>query len=158
MNENNERSMKYFMIFALGAAAILPVCGEIYANVSRGFAYALVIAWTLAAGVKFSSLPFRSGMLGITSYVFSSMVLSMIGYVIIHPAVRRWIEDHSDYFELPLIDWVKYWAAAFGLLFAAYLVYFIRLGIRKAAGKLRDNGERAASAIDSAFDDTDGSL
>ncbi len=153
--ENNERSMKYFMIFTLGAALILPFGGEIYANLSRGFAYFLVIGWTLAAGIKFSSLPFKNGMLGITSYVFSSVVLSIIGYVIIHPAVRRWIENHSEYFELPIIDWVKYWAAAFMLLFAAYAVYFARMGLMKALGKMKQNGEQTASAIDSAFDDTD---
>ncbi|MCR5142489.1 MAG: hypothetical protein K6C68_08175 [Ruminococcus sp.] len=153
--ENNERSMKYFMIFTLGAAVLLPFCGEIYANLSRGFAYAVVIGWTLAAGVKFSALPFRSAMLGITSYVFSSLVLSIIGYVIIHPAVRSWIESHSDYFELAILDWVKYWAAAFCLLFAAYLVYFARLGLNKALGRMKQNGEQAASAIDSAFDDAD---
>lgn len=152
---DNEKSMKYFMVFTLGAALLLPLCGEIFANVSRGFAYAVVIGWTLAAGVKFSSLPLKSGMLGITSYVFSSVVLSMIGYVIVHPAVRGWIEKHSDYFELSLIDWARYWVAAFLLLFAAYVVYFARFGMNKALGKMKQNGEQAASAIDSAFDDTD---
>ena len=158
MNENNEKAMKYFMIFTLGAALLLPFCGEIYANVSKGFACAVVAVWAMAAGWRFSCLPVRSAMLGITSYAFSSVVLSLIGYVIIHPAVMKWIESHSQYFYLPLTEWVKYWAAAFGLLFAAYPVYFAKLGLMKALGKLKQNGEMAASAIDSAFDDEDSSL
>ena len=44
------------------------------------------------------------------------------------------------------------------MLFAAYFVYLARMGLRKAMGKLRDNGEQAASAIDNAFDDEDSGL
>lgn len=152
MNDN-ERAMKYFIIFALGSAVMLPICGEIYANISRGFAIAAVSVWALTAGLKFSALPPRTAMLGITAYVFSSGVLSLIGYVIIHPAVKSWLEANSKYFELTLPEWAMYWGCAFGLLAASYVVYFARFGLKKAFGKISDNNRQAASAIDNAFGD-----
>lgn len=152
MNDN-ERAMKYFIIFALGSAALLPICGEIYANISRGFGIAVIAVWAVAAGLKFSSLPPKTAMLGLTAYVFSSVVLSLVGYVLIHPAVKSWLEQNSRYFELTLPEWAAYWGKAFGLIAASYAVYFARLGIKKATKKISDNSKQAANAIDNAFGD-----
>ncbi len=152
---NNEKSMKYFVIFALGAAVMLPAGYEVYANISRGFAMIMVAALAIAAGVKFSPLPAKSAVLGISAYVFSGAVLSMIGYVIIHPAVRSWLEANSKYFDLPLVEMAGYWAKAFGLLACSYVVYFGWLGLRAAMGRIEKNNSAAASAIDNAFEDTD---
>jgi hypothetical protein len=146
-----DRAMKYFVAFALGSAVLLPLLGEVYANISKTAAMVLVAAWAIWAGVKFSSLPLKSAMLGITSYVFSSAVLSIVGYVIIHPAVRTWIENHSEYFTLSLTELANYWGAALAMLLLAYIVYFVRLGLSKAAAKLRRNSRETASAIDNAF-------
>jgi hypothetical protein len=146
-----DRAMKYFILFAIGSAVVLPVLGEVYANVSNGIAVALAAAWAVWAGVKFSSLTPRSAMLGITAYVFSSVVLSLVGYVIIHPAIKSWIENHSVYFSLSLEQLVKFWGTAFGLLLAAYVIYVVRLGFSKAFEKLRNNSRETASAIDNAF-------
>ena len=150
---NNEKAMKYFIIFALGAAVVLPLGFEVYANISRLFGMLLVFCLAAAAGVKLSSLPVRPAMLGITAYVFSGAVLSLIGYVIIHPAVRRWLESNSKYFDLPLVEAVGYWGKAFGLLAFSYAIYFARLGIKAAMGKIEKNSTEAASAIDNAFED-----
>jgi hypothetical protein len=146
-----DRAMKYFILFALGSAVVLPIMSELYANVSNGIALALTAAWAVWAGVKFSPLPPKSAMLGITSYVFSSVVLSLIGYVIIHPAIKSWIEAHSVYFSLSLSEFARFWGAAFGLLLSAYVIYFVRLGISKALEKLKRNSRETASAIDNAF-------
>ena len=81
-----DRAMKYFIGFALGSAVALPLLGEVYANISKGIALFLAAAWAVWAGVKFSSLSLKSAMLGVTSYVFSSVILSFIGYLAIHPA------------------------------------------------------------------------
>lgn len=146
-----DRAMKYFIVFSLGSAVVLPLMGEVYANVSKTIAIVLVAAWAVWAGSKFSSLTVKSAMLGITSYAFSSVILSLIGYVIIHPAVKSWIEDHSEYFTLPLTEWAKYWSAAFAMLMLAYVIYFARLGLAKAHGRLKSNSRETASAIDNAF-------
>ena len=74
-----DRAMKYFIGFALGSAVALPLLGEVYANISKGIALFLAAAWAVWAGVKFSSLSLKSAMLGVTSYVFSSVILSFIG-------------------------------------------------------------------------------
>lgn len=146
-----DRAMKYFIVFALGSAVLLPLLGEVYANISRTGALVLVCCWAVSAGVKFSSLPVKSGLVGITAYVFSSVILSLIGYLIIHPAVKGWIDEHSEYFTLSLSEWVRYWGAAFSAQLLAYVIYFARLGISKARGRLKSNGAAAASAIDNAF-------
>ncbi|MGN0634218.1 MAG: hypothetical protein ACI4JW_10180 [Oscillospiraceae bacterium] len=146
-----DRAMKYFICFALGSAAVLPILGEVYANISKTAALIFAAAWAVFAGVKFSSLPVKSAMLGITSYAFSSVILSLIGYVIIHPAIRSWLESNSEYFSLPLSDWARYWSAAFSLLLLSYVIYFARLGIKKAVCKFRSNSEASASAIENAF-------
>jgi len=150
-----DRAMKYFIGFALGSAVALPLLGEVYANISKGIALFFVAAWAVWAGVKFSSLSLKSAMLGVTSYVFSSVILSFIGYLAIHPAVRRWIEGHSVYFELSLSEWARYWGSAFLLLLISYVIYFARFGLSKAAGKLRSDSEKTASAIENAFEDDD---
>lgn len=150
-----DRAMKYFILFAVGSAAVLPLAGEIYANVSKSAAIAAVAVWAVYAGWKFSSLPVKSAMLGITSYVFSSVILSVFGYLIIHPSVKSWLESHSVYFSLPLNEWAVYWGEAFALLLASYVIYFARLGLLKAAGKFRNNSEQTASAIDNAFSEDD---
>lgn len=145
--------MKYFIIFALGSAVLLPVCGEVYANIAPAFGIAIIAVWTITAGLKFSSLPPKPAMLGITAYVFSSVVLSLVGYVLIHPAIKGWLEENSKYFALTLPEWAAYWGKAFGLTAASYIVYFARLGIKKATGKISDNNKQAANAIDNAFGD-----
>ena len=154
MNDN-ERAMKYFIIFALGSAVILPCCGEVFANISHGAAFTAVAIWTVAAGIKFSSLPVKSAMLGITAFFFSSVILSLIGYVIIHPAVKNWLTANSVYFDLSLTELVSYWGRAVSMLIIPYLVFFARLGVKRSMGKLEDNGKKAASAVDNAFDDDD---
>lgn len=154
--DDNEKSMKYFICFALGAAVLLPFCGEIYTNVAKTPALAAVAAWTIFSGIKFSSLPMKKAMLGISAYVFSSAVLSVVGYTIIHPAVKEWIEKRSQYFgtfdESGLLDWGIYWTAAFILLAAAYVVCLIRKGIDRLRGK-SENAANISSVIDNAFED-----
>lgn len=152
MNDN-ERAMKYFIIFALGSAVILPVGGEMYANIARSFGLVFIAVWAAAAGLKFSSLPSKTALLGLTAYVFSSMVLSLIGYVLIHPAIKDWLEENSKYFELSLPEWASFWVKAFGLLAGSYAVFFARKGLKKAIGKLSDNNRQTARAIDNAFGD-----
>ncbi|SDA15900.1 hypothetical protein SAMN02910447_01020 [Ruminococcus sp. YE71] len=152
MNDS-EKSMKYFIIFALGAAVVLPVGGEVFANISHGFGIGMVAVWAVLAGVKFSSLPFRNAMLGVSAYVFSAVVLSLIGYVVIHPAVKSWLEANSTYFELSLVELAGYWAKAFALLACSYLIYFGRLGFRAAVGKFEKNSSETSAAIENAFED-----
>lgn len=154
MNDN-EKAMKYFMIFAPAAGAAVPLGLEIYTNVSHAAGYFIAALLTVIAAVKFSPLPVKDALLGITSYVFSAVVLSIIGYMLIHPAAVSWIKHNSEYIEPLAVDVIRYWVSAFLMIFAVYPIYFAVKGIKKAAGRLEQNAEKTASAIDNAFDDTD---
>ncbi len=147
-----DRAMKYFIGFSLGSAIILPLVCEMYSNVSS-YCVWFVAIWAIVVGVKFSNISLKSAMLGITAYVFSSAVLSIFGYLGLHPIIKDWLEENSTYFSLSLEGAARYWAAALAMLLLAYVVYLIRLGILKAMGKLKENSSAAASAIDTAFDD-----
>ncbi|MCD8094954.1 MAG: hypothetical protein LUE12_02350 [Ruminococcus sp.] len=147
-----DRAMKYFIGFSVGSAVILPIVCEMYANIST-YSLVFVFAWAVFVGVKFSFLTTKSAMLGITAYVCSSGVLSIFGYLIIHPHIKSWLEENSTYFSLSLESMVKYWASALGLLLLAYFIYFVKLGVLKATGRLKENSSSAASAIDNAFSD-----
>lgn len=157
MDSNNEKAMKYFILFTIGSALLLPFGYEIYANLSRTFAWIILSVWVIAAGVKFSRLPLKNAMLGITSFVFSSVVMSVIGYLAIHPAVRSWIERHSEYFELTLAESLGYWYAAFLSLFAVYIVFFAALGVKKAVIALISEPDSVTDAVDNAFADSENS-
>jgi hypothetical protein len=146
-----DRSMKYFIAFALGSAVVLPLMYETYLNLSKTIAIVLVAVWAAAAGVKFSTLPTKTALLGITAYIFSSAVTSILGFVVIHPAVKNWIENHSEYFSPTLKEVAMYWGQAFGLLFFSYVIMMLIKGFRFAEDKIRSGRKEVGTAIDNAF-------
>ena len=165
--EENERSMKYFIIFALISGVLLPILGELYVvgkfycNVSQGFVTALVIIWTALAGVCFGRLSAKKAMLGCTAFALSSLVLSMVGYAVIHPIVQRQTDNFAEYFKVfesdtrYYFDWIFYWVKTAVGLGVSFLAAFTVIGIRKLTGRIAEDGEKTASAIDNAFSEDD---
>lgn len=165
INEN-ERSMKYFIVFALISAVLMPVCGELYVvgefywKISGGLVTVLLFAWTAGAGVCFGRLPLRKAMLGCAAFALSSLVLAMCGFAVIHPMFKRGLNDFDEYFKSPYtsrfyIDWIIYWAKAFAGLGVSFLAAFVTFGIRKLAGRTSDEDAKTSSAIDNAFSEND---
>ena len=73
MNES-ERTMKYFILFSVGAAILLPLSAEIYANLSRAVATVIVLGLAVGAGVRFGLLPPKKALLGCTAFLLSDML------------------------------------------------------------------------------------
>ncbi len=166
--EENERSMKYFMIFALISAALLPLLGELYVvggfycGVSQALVTVLLFIWTAGAGGVFGRLAAKKAMLGCAAFALSSLVLSMVGFAVIHPVIKRQTNDFSEYFDKVYtantdyyIDWIFYWVKAVAGLGLSFLAAFVVIGIRKLTGKIAENDAKTSSAIDNAFSEND---
>ena len=150
MNES-ERTMKYFIIFSVGAAILLPLSAEIYANLSRAAATVIVLGLAIGAGVRFGLLPPKKALLGCTAFLLSSIVLCMVGFAAIHPPIKNWLTENSKYFEMSLIDWAFCWTKTFAEIGTVFPVCFTVLGIRKLCGKLESSPDSGSPMIDDAF-------
>ena len=150
-----KRSMKYSLIFGICGCAVIPVLYEVYANVSKDVALVLFALYVVAAGVKFSPLPAKDAMLGITCTIAYSGVLSIPMFLIVHPWVRDMLQKRSKYFALSFSEQIRF-VVMFALIFLLmYLVWAARAGIKKAFEKFRSNSEKAKTYIDNAFDDSE---
>ena len=154
MNDLN-RSMKYSMVFGLAGAVILPFLYECYANISHTGALFLIGCWAVFAGIKFSRLPFKSAMLGISACLAYSGVLGMVCYVAMHPAAVRFLTAHSKYFYLSLKEQMYFLLYAALIMVGMYIVCLAKYGVCKAVSRLKDNGRKTAEYIDNAFSDED---
>ena len=150
-----KRSMKYSLIFGICGCAVIPVLYEVYANVSKDVALVLFALYVVAAGVKFSPLPAKDAMLGITCTIAYSSVLSIPMFLIVHPWVRDMLQKRSKYFALSFSEQIRF-VVMFALIFLLmYLVWAARAGIKMAFEKFRSNSEKAKVYIDNAFDDSE---
>lgn len=154
MNDLN-RSMKYSVLLGLAGAVILPFMYECYANISQQAALVLIGCWAIFAGLKFSRLPFKPAMLGISACLAYSGVLGFVCYVAVHPATVRFLNKHSKYFYLKLEQQMYFVVYAALIMLGMYLVCLAKYGICKAAERMKDNGRRSAEYIDNAFSDED---
>ncbi|MCR5120940.1 MAG: hypothetical protein K6B74_00810 [Ruminococcus sp.] len=166
--EENERSMKYFIIFALVSAVLLPILGELYVigkfycGVSQALVTVLLFVWTAGAGGVFGRLTAKKAMLGCAAFALSSLVLSMVGYAVIHPIIKRQTNDLAAYFDSVYtastdyyIDWVFYWVKAVAGLGLSFLAAFVVIGIRKLTGRIAESDAQTSAAIDNAFSEND---
>lgn len=149
-----KRSMKYSLVFGICGCFVIPVIFEMYANVSRDFALLLFAAYVLAAGFKFSPLPAKDAMLGITCTIAYSGVLAIPAFLLVHPRVKALLEKRSKYFTLAFREQVKFIVYIALIFLLMYLVWLARAGFKKAFEKFRSNSEKTKGYIDNAFDDT----
>ena len=152
--DSMRRSMKYSLIFGICGSAAIPVIYEIYANISKDLALLLFAAYMLTAGVKFSPLPAKEAMLGMTCTAAYSAVLSIPMYFVVHPWVKNMLEKRSKYFQLALGEQLRFVVRILLIFLLMYLVWIARAGFKKAFEKFRSNSEKAKGYIDNAFDDT----
>lgn len=151
-----QKSMKLSIIFGLLGAVALPFVYEIYANVAQTAALVLIACYAVVAGIVFSSLSMRSALLGITVTLAYNSILGMIGYVIIHPLMEKFLEDHSVYFQLSLQQQAKFLLYTALLLICMYPACLAKKGILRAAKQFRINSDKAGAYIEDAFlDDGD---
>lgn len=145
--------MKYSLIFGICASVIIPVIYELYANVSDTLALALFAAYVITAGIKFSSLPAKDAMLGMTCTLAYGGVLAVPAFLIIHPWVKRMLEKRSRYFSLALDRQIRFVIYVLVIFLLMYFVWLARAGFKKAIEKFRSNSEKTKGYIDNAFDD-----
>ena len=134
--EEMKKAMKYSLIFGICGAGVIPVIYEIYANVSKDAALWIFSAYVIFAGVKFSPLKARE---------------AIPLYLVIHPAVKGWLEKKSKYFQLDLSAQLRFLGAVGIIFLLMFMVWIARAGVSRAVKKLRSNSEKTGSYIENAF-------
>ena len=143
-------AMKYFLVFSIANGIAAPLMLEFYANISKTIALIIYAVLIIFSAVKFSSLSAKSAVLGISAAVFSSPVFCGFGFIFIHPAVKKTLENISKYFTLTLQDAVYCWAQmAVIMLMMCPLCAVIKL-IRHHI-----NNDKTADSIENAFSEED---
>ena len=64
MNENLSKSLRLSMIFGFAGALGIPLCYEIYANLSQGIALFFLITASVLAGIRLSQVRLRDAFIG----------------------------------------------------------------------------------------------
>ena len=149
--EEMKKAVKYSLIFGICGAGVIPVIYEIYANVSKDAALWIFSAYVIFAGVKFSPLKAREAMLGMVCTAAYSGVLAIPLYLVIHPAVKGWLEKKSKYFQLDLSAQLRFLGAVGIIFLLMFMVWIARAGVSRAVKKLRSNSEKTGSYIENAF-------
>ena len=146
-----KRAMKLSLMFGLPGAVAVPLAFEIYANVSQTAAFVLLGAWIIFVGVKFYPLPTKPSFVGIAAFIAYTVAFGIVLISPVHNAVKSFLDDNSEYFQLELGEAAAFWVYAVLL----YLCLFLAAVLRVAVRKIRANNERTASSIENAFDDTE---
>lgn len=142
-------AMKYFLVFSIANGIAAPLLLEFYANISKTIALIIYAALIIFSAVKFSSLSAKNAFLGISAAVFSSPVFCGFGFMFIHPAVKKTLENISKYF-LTLQDAVYCWAQMAVIM----LMMFPLCGVIKLIRR-HINNDKTADSIDNAFSEED---
>lgn len=150
--EQMKRAMKLSLMFGLPGAAAVPVAFEIYANVSQWFALVLLGGWITFVGIRFYPLETKPAFVGIAAFIAYTVAFGIVLHAPIHNAVKGWLEENSEYFQLDLKQAGFFWLTAVLLYFLLFLSAILRVAVKR----IRANSERTERYIDRAFDDEDG--
>ncbi len=153
MNKDINKALKIAVICGIAGAVFVPVCYEVYANISRNIACFLLLAAACAVGVRLCVNKLSSALLAFVTMFVMEAGLGIVGFMIIHPAIKSYLSDHSKYFYLGLADSARYFvnAALIQLVIPAILI--AKAAFLTAFKKLKENSEAAGKYIDNAFDD-----
>lgn len=149
------RAMKLSLIFGLISAVVVPLMFEMYANVSRTGAMALLAVWAGFIGVKLSGLTFKSSMLAASAVLAYTLGLGIVAFVVIHPMTVRKLEASSKYFYLSFKEMIIFLISAALIMLFIFIVIWITMAAKYAVAHIKSNGERVEAYIDDAFKDGD---
>lgn len=153
MNKDLNSALEKAVIFGLLGAAGIPLAYEVFANISESIAWIAIVLGAAFAGVKLSGSGVKNALLGFAVMLAMTAGLGIIGFMIIHPTVKSYLESHSKYFCVSLGESVRFFVRAAALQLVVPIVILAKKGFSAAVKKLKSNGEAAGSYIDSAFDD-----
>lgn len=155
MNKDLNSALEKAVIFGLLGAAGIPLAYEVFANISESIAWIALVFGAAFAGVKLSGSGVKNALLGFAVMFAMTAGLGIVGFMIIHPTVKSYLESHSKYFYVSLSESVRFCVRAAGVQLVVPVVILARKGLSTAVKKLKSNGEAAKSYIDNAFDDDD---
>lgn len=147
-----ERAMKLSLIYGLIGAVLAPLIYECYANISRGFALALLAVWAVWVGYKLSSLSHTAAMLSASAALAYTVGMGFMAFIIVHPLIVKALEKSSKYFYLTLDEQLNFVVCAFFIMLIMFIVCWAVWGVKYAVSHIKSNNERAAGYIDNAFD------
>lgn len=150
-----KKPMKYSIILGLAGSVMIPLFYEAYANISKTFAMVLLFIWAAVCSWKLIRFPVKEGLLAISCMLAYTGVLGIVMYVIIHPAVRGFLEKNSKYYYLTIKEEVSFFGTAIGLMCLVYVAFFAKILLIKTVEKVNDNREKAGQYIDNAFDSSE---
>lgn len=153
MNNDVKKTVRLALIFGFVGAVGIPLAYELYANVSRFIALALLVAGAVYVGIKLSEFSFKDSFI---AFVFMFVLMtgfSIVCFMIIHPMVVDFLEKKSDYYPLATDESVKFFIKTAGIQLLAIAVCVLKGCIKYMIKKLRENSEATGKYILNAFDD-----
>ncbi|MBE6836499.1 MAG: hypothetical protein E7509_00655 [Ruminococcus sp.] len=153
MNENMTKSIRLALVFGFVGAVGIPLAYECYANVSRLIALAFLVTGAVYVGFKLSKFSFKDAFV---AFVFMFVLLAgftIVGFMIIHPVVVKFLENSSRYYALNVADSVKFFVKTAGIQFLAVGVCVLKSCGKYMIEKFRENSEATGKYIENAFDD-----
>lgn len=155
MNENMTKSVKLALVFGFAGAVGIPLAYECYANVSRFIAMFLLAAGAVFVGIKLSEFSFKDAFV---AFVFMFVLMcgfTIVGFMIIHPAVVKFLEERSEYYPLSAVEGVKFFVKTAGIQLLAVGVCVVKACGKYMIKKFRENSEATGKYIENAFDDSE---
>lgn len=156
--EKDKRSqycIKLGLLIGLIGAAAVPVCYEVYANVSRSAGLLFIAIGAIAAAVKLIREKVSGAVMCFAVAAPIEAGFGIAAFMVIHKAVRGFLEENSRYFSLSVMDSVKFFAMAAAIQLIIPVLPMLAAGLRAALRKFKANGELAGKYIENAFDDDD---
>lgn len=153
MNKDLVKAIRLSMVFGFIGAIVIPFAFEVFANLGAIFGWILVLTFTIIASVKFSSLKLRNSAIGFITMLVFMFGLGIIGYMVIHPAIKSLLINSSEYFYTAPKDTFLFFLKAVLMQLIIPIVCFTKRGIIFALKKIRANGEATRKYIDNAFED-----
>lgn len=153
MNDKLNNSIKLGLWFGIISSVVLPLGYEIYGNLSRNIAIFLLCAYGVYVGIRFCKVPFREAFIGLAEMFALGFGLTLVTFMLIHPASVKFLNSHSKYFSMSTTESFKYFIKAGVVLLLPVIICGIKGIFQIVVKKIRRNGEMTKNYIDNAFDD-----
>lgn len=153
--ENEQNYIKHSLICGFVGAAAMPFIYECYANVMREFAIALALFGCVFASYILTKYRFAQSLCAVMFFTVISGGLGLFIEIMLHSHIVSFLEKHSKYFYLSYKEISVFVFRIIMCYIAAFVVCFVRCGLRKALLIMRGNAEKSKSFIDNAFGDDD---
>lgn len=153
MNENTTVAVKKALAFGFAGALGIPLCYEIFCNLSGIISYALLVLAAVFAGVKFSRIKLKDALFGFVLMFVLMTGFGIIAFMIIHPAAVKFLEERSRYFYASAADSARFFVKAAAIQLVVPAVCIAKSSLEIFLKKLKENSDATKNYIDNAFDD-----